>query len=72
MNHVGYLGFNLIASFLTLVIVLMVLVNLVGVMSILQIKLNAISLVNLVMTVGISVEFCSHLILAQLSENRGK
>lgn len=32
-----------------------------GVMAILDIQLNAISVVNLVMSVGIAVEFCVHI-----------
>ena len=42
----------------------MVSVNIMGAMVILGIDLNAVSLVNLVMSVGISVEFCAHLIRA--------
>lgn len=32
-----------------------------GVMAILKIQLNAVSVVNLVMSVGIAVEFCVHI-----------
>lgn len=39
----------------------MVLVNMGGLMYWWHIQLNAVSLVNLVMAVGISVEFCSHI-----------
>ena len=42
-------------------VVLMIVVDMVGVMAVWQISLNAVSLVNLVMALGISVEFCSHL-----------
>lgn len=35
--------------------------NLQGVMAILGIQLNAVSVVNLVMAVGIAVEFCVHI-----------
>ena len=42
-------------------VVLMIIVDMVGVMALWQISLNGISLVNLVMALGISVEFCSHL-----------
>jgi Niemann-Pick C1 protein len=41
--------------------VLMIVVDMVGVMAVWRISLNAVSLVNLVMALGISVEFCSHL-----------
>eukprot|EP01098_Paradermamoeba_levis_P013977 TRINITY_DN6534_c0_g1_i1.p1 TRINITY_DN6534_c0_g1~~TRINITY_DN6534_c0_g1_i1.p1 ORF type:complete len:143 (+),score=42.10 TRINITY_DN6534_c0_g1_i1:170-598(+) len=40
----------------------MILLNVMGVMSWWNISLNAVSLVNLVMSIGISVEFCSHII----------
>jgi Niemann-Pick C1 protein len=40
----------------------MILVNLLGLMYWWSIDFNAISLVNLVMAIGISVEFCSHLV----------
>jgi len=39
----------------------MILVDMFGLMYWWHIQLNAVSLVNLVMCVGISVEFCSHL-----------
>lgn len=35
--------------------------NLQGIMAILKIQLNAVSVVNLVMSVGIAVEFCVHI-----------
>jgi Niemann-Pick C1 protein len=40
----------------------MILIDLLGLMYWWQIDFNAISLVNLVMAIGISVEFCSHLV----------
>ncbi|KAI3797062.1 hypothetical protein L1987_39752 [Smallanthus sonchifolius] len=42
-------------------VLVMILVDLLGVMAILNIQLNAVSVVNLVMSVGISVEFCVHI-----------
>ncbi|KAF9428191.1 hypothetical protein BGZ94_003123 [Podila epigama] len=42
-------------------VVSMIMVDVVGAMAIMNVSLNAISLVNLVICVGISVEFCSHL-----------
>ncbi len=57
-------GVNLFSAAVTLVVVLLTLVNIAGAMYILGISLNAISLVNLVMAVGISIEFCSHLVAA--------
>ena len=38
----------------------MITVNMFGAMYLLNIDLNAISVVNLVMAIGISVEFCAH------------
>ena len=49
------------SSLIILMVILMVLVNMGGLMYWWNIQLNAVSLVNLVMAVGISVEFCSHL-----------
>ncbi|XP_019509402.1 PREDICTED: Niemann-Pick C1 protein [Hipposideros armiger] len=43
------------------VTIAMILVNMFGVMWLWGISLNAVSLVNLVMSCGISVEFCSHI-----------
>jgi Niemann-Pick C1 protein len=57
-------------SILITTIVLMVTVNLLGVMDWLNISLNAVSVVNLVMCVGISVEFCVH-IAHSFTENHG-
>ncbi|KAI9473740.1 MAG: patched family-domain-containing protein [Benjaminiella poitrasii] len=42
-------------------VVIMILVNVIGVMTVWDISLNAVSLVNLVICVGISVEFCCHI-----------
>lgn len=41
--------------------IVMIVLNLMGLMHWWNISLNAVSLVNLVMAVGISVEFCSHI-----------
>ncbi|KAK3578412.1 hypothetical protein CHS0354_035612 [Potamilus streckersoni] len=58
------LGFDFYSGFLVLTTILMILVDIMGMMYLWNISLNAVSLVNLVMAVGISVEFCSHLIRA--------
>lgn len=42
-------------------VVIMILVDVVGVMTVWGVSLNAVSLVNLVICVGISVEFCCHI-----------
>ena len=55
------MGFDLVSSVINLLIIILIIVNLCGLMYWWHITLNAVSLVNLVMAVGISVEFCSHL-----------
>lgn len=55
-------GFDLWSSLIVLVMVTMVVVNLGGLMYWWNVSLNAVSLVNLVMAVGIAVEFCSHIV----------
>ncbi|KAF3434864.1 hypothetical protein FNV43_RR21951 [Rhamnella rubrinervis] len=44
----------------------MIVVDLMGVMAILDIQLNAVSVVNLIMSIGIAVEFCVHITHAYL------
>jgi Niemann-Pick C1 protein len=41
--------------------VLMIVVDVIGVMAVFNVSLNALSLVNLVICVGIGVEFCAHI-----------
>ncbi|XP_024020068.1 Niemann-Pick C1 protein isoform X2 [Morus notabilis] len=48
-------------SAIILLVLAMIVVDIMGVMAILGIQLNAISVVNLVMSVGIGVEFCVHM-----------
>jgi len=55
------LGFDLYSAVLILFTIAMILVDMFGLMYLWNISLNAVSLVNLVMTIGISVEFCSHI-----------
>ncbi|XP_034940743.1 NPC intracellular cholesterol transporter 1 homolog 1b-like [Chelonus insularis] len=55
-------GFSIFSAIIILLTVTMILINMVGLMYWWNISLNAISLVNLVMTIGISVEFCSHIV----------
>ncbi|EFN76025.1 Niemann-Pick C1 protein [Harpegnathos saltator] len=55
-------GFSLFSAFVVVLTVLMIVVNLGGLMYWWNISLNAVSLVNLVMAAGISVEFCSHIV----------
>ncbi|OMO50471.1 Patched [Corchorus capsularis] len=49
------------SSAIILLVLAMIVVDLMGVMAILGIQLNAVSVVNLVMAVGIAVEFCVHI-----------
>lgn len=54
-------GLDVWTSTIVLVTIIMILVNMMGMMYWWNIELNAVSLVNLVMAIGISVEFCSHI-----------
>uniref|UniRef100_A0A8C9VC67 Niemann-Pick disease, type C1 n=1 Tax=Scleropages formosus TaxID=113540 RepID=A0A8C9VC67_SCLFO len=58
------LGFEIWSAILVCLTITMILVNMFGVMWLWGISLNAVSLVNLVMSCGISVEFCSHIVRA--------
>ncbi|XP_058412786.1 NPC intracellular cholesterol transporter 1 isoform X4 [Diceros bicornis minor] len=55
------LGCELWSAVIMCVTIAMILINMFGVMWLWGISLNAVSLVNLVMSCGISVEFCSHI-----------
>ncbi|XP_062163882.1 uncharacterized protein LOC133870706 [Alnus glutinosa] len=48
-------------SAIIFLVLAMIVVDLMGVMAILDIQLNAVSVVNLIMSVGIAVEFCVHM-----------
>ncbi|XP_022975981.1 Niemann-Pick C1 protein-like isoform X1 [Cucurbita maxima] len=63
---------SLWTSAIILLVLAMIVVDLMGVMAILNIQLNAISVVNLVMSVGIAVEFCVHLTHAFLVSSGDK
>ncbi|XP_077219940.1 uncharacterized protein LOC143854074 isoform X2 [Tasmannia lanceolata] len=52
---------SLWSSAIILLVLTMIVVDLLGVMAILEIQLNAVSVVNLVMSIGIAVEFCVHI-----------
>ncbi|KAM5439777.1 niemann-Pick type C-related protein 1 [Microsporum ferrugineum] len=54
------LGSLLTGGVVTLTVV-MIVVDIIGAMAVVGVSLNAISLVNLVICVGISVEFCAHI-----------
>merc|ERR1712126_98330 len=55
------LGMDIRSAGIILLCIVLILINLMGMMYWWDITLNAVSLVNLVMAVGISVEFCSHI-----------
>ena len=57
-------GFDLKTSVVTIFLIILIIVNLLGLMYWWDVTLNAISLVNLVMASGISVEFTSHILRA--------
>lgn len=56
-----FLGLDFYSAFIVVITIVMIIINLMGLMYWWNISLNAVSLVNLVVGVGISVEFCSHL-----------
>ncbi|OCT86577.1 NPC1-like intracellular cholesterol transporter 1 [Xenopus laevis] len=55
------LGMDLRSGFINLITIIMIIIDTMGVMTLWGIDYNAISLINLVTAVGISVEFVSHL-----------
>lgn len=65
------LGCELWSAIIMCVTIAMILVNMFGVMWLWGISLNAVSLVNLVMSCGISVEFCSHITRAFTVSTKG-
>ncbi|XP_045596555.1 NPC intracellular cholesterol transporter 1 isoform X1 [Procambarus clarkii] len=54
-------GLDVASSLIVITTIIMILIDLGGLMYWWGVSLNAVSLVNLVMAVGISVEFCSHI-----------
>jgi Niemann-Pick C1 protein len=54
------LGFDIWTAVIIIITIAMIIVSMLGLMFFWSVSLNALSLVNLVMTLGISVEFCSH------------
>ncbi|XP_073444736.1 NPC1-like intracellular cholesterol transporter 1 [Dendrobates tinctorius] len=55
------LGMDLRSGLINLITIFMIIIDTVGVMTIWDIDYNAVSLINLVTAIGISVEFVSHL-----------
>ncbi|EFA85411.1 hypothetical protein PPL_02414 [Heterostelium album PN500] len=52
---------NPIVSLIVVLCVFLVAIDLLGVMALWSVNLNAVSLVNVVMAIGISIEFCVHI-----------
>lgn len=52
---------SLLTGLVVSITVIMIVVDIIGVMAVFHVSLNAISLVNLVICVGIGVEFCAHI-----------
>lgn len=55
------LGFDIISAFIITLTIAMITCDMIGMMYLWNIELNAVSLVNLVMSIGISLEFCAHI-----------
>nr|XP_040228141.2 NPC intracellular cholesterol transporter 1 homolog 1b [Anopheles coluzzii] len=55
-------GLDLLSALVVILLVFLIVLNMMGLMWLWNITLNAISLVNLVMSVGIGVEFISHIV----------
>ena len=64
------LGFDLRNALIAMFTLISILFNILSVMYWWDISLNAVSLVNLVMSIGISVEFCSHILHHYCTNNR--
>ncbi|XP_054719503.1 NPC intracellular cholesterol transporter 1-like [Uloborus diversus] len=65
------MGLDFHSAIIMVFTILMILFDLMGLMYFWDISLNAVSLVNLVMAVGISVEFCSHIIRSFAFDSEG-
>lgn len=61
---------SLKTGFIVSITVAMIVVDVLGIMAIWGVSLNAVSLVNLVICVGIGVEFCSHIARAFMFPSR--
>ncbi|OWF43470.1 Niemann-Pick C1 protein [Mizuhopecten yessoensis] len=55
------LGFDFFSALMIVITITMIIIDMFGFMYLWDISLNALSLVNLVMAIGISVEFCAHI-----------
>nr|XP_023012615.1 Niemann-Pick type protein homolog 1B-like [Leptinotarsa decemlineata] len=70
VTHMIFTGFSIFSSAAVTVTVIMIIVHMMGLMWAWNISLNAISLVNLVMSVGIGVEFCGHIVHSFLHSSK--
>jgi len=55
------LGFDILSAFVITLTIAMITCDMLAMMFLWNIEMNAISLVNLVMSIGISLEFCAHI-----------
>ncbi|XP_030023820.2 NPC intracellular cholesterol transporter 1 homolog 1b-like [Manduca sexta] len=63
-------GFNILTTFAVMFTAIMIVINMMGVMYIWNIPLNPVSCVNLIVSIGIAVEFCSHIAYAFATSKR--
>lgn len=61
---------SLLTGLVIAITVIMIIVDIIGVMALAHVSLNAVSLVNLVICVGIAVEFCAHIARAFMYPSR--
>lgn len=62
-------GFNFLITGALVFTVVIIVVQMMGVMYLWNIPLNPVSLINLIVAIGISVEFCSHMAYAYATSN---
>ncbi|KAJ4461389.1 putative Niemann-Pick type protein 1B [Paratrimastix pyriformis] len=62
---------NLRSSLIITMVIVMIVVDMLGLMAIWGVSLNAVSVVNMSMGIGISVEFCVHIAHSFTSSKRG-
>ncbi|KAK4444690.1 Niemann-pick type C-related protein 1 [Podospora aff. communis PSN243] len=61
---------SVVTAVVVAVTVVMVIVDIIGAMAVMGVSLNAVSLVNLIICVGIAVEFCAHIARAFMFPSR--
>ncbi|XP_041981624.1 NPC intracellular cholesterol transporter 1 homolog 1b-like [Aricia agestis] len=57
-------GFNIVITLALMITVIMVMIDMMGIMYMWNIPLNPVSCINLIVSIGIAVEFCSHMAYA--------